>query len=45
MLPCFFNKVNGGKIVPPTPITCWGDGSAMFERLHYKNDGHAKILK
>jgi hypothetical protein len=41
----FFDKVNGGKIVPPTPITCWGDGSTMFEWLHHKNDGQAKIVK
>jgi hypothetical protein len=41
----FFDKVNGSKIVPPAPITCWGDGSAMFERLHHKNDGQAKIVK
>jgi hypothetical protein len=34
----FFDKVNGSKIVPPVPITCWGDGSAMFERLFHKND-------
>jgi hypothetical protein len=41
----FFDKVNGGKVVPPAPITCWGDGSAMFERLHYKNNGQAVIVK
>jgi hypothetical protein len=41
----FFDKVNGGKIVPPTPITCWGDGSTMFEWLLHKNDGQAKIVK
>jgi hypothetical protein len=41
----FFDKANGGKIVPPTPITCWGDGSAMFEWLHYKNDSKKKIVK
>jgi hypothetical protein len=41
----FFDKVNGGKIVPPPPITCWGGGSAMFERLQHKNDGEAKIVK
>jgi hypothetical protein len=35
----FFDKVNGSKIVPLAPITCWGDGSAMFERLLHKNDG------
>jgi hypothetical protein len=35
----FFDKVNGGKIVPLAPITCWGDGSAMFEQVHHKNDG------
>jgi hypothetical protein len=29
----FFNKAKGGKIVPPPPITCWGDGSTMFDRL------------
>jgi hypothetical protein len=34
----FFDKANGSKIVPPAPITCWGDGSAMFERLLHKND-------
>jgi hypothetical protein len=27
----FFDKANDSKIVPPAPITCWGDGSAMFE--------------
>jgi hypothetical protein len=27
----FFDKANGSKIVPPAPITCWGDGSAIFE--------------
>jgi hypothetical protein len=26
-------------------ITCWGDGSAMFERLYYKNDESAKFVK
>jgi hypothetical protein len=41
----FLDKANGSKIVPPTPITCWGDGSAMFQRLHHKNDGQAKIVK
>jgi hypothetical protein len=41
----FFDKVNGGKIVPPAPTTCWDDGSAMFEQLHHKNDGQAKIVK
>jgi hypothetical protein len=41
----FFDKANGGKIVLLVPITYWGDGSAMFERLHYKNDGQAKIVK
>ena len=41
----FFDKVNGSKIVLLTPIICWGDGSAMFEWLHYKNDGEAKIVK
>jgi hypothetical protein len=41
----FFDKVDVGKIVPPGPITCWGDGSAMFERLHHKHDGQAKIVK
>jgi hypothetical protein len=41
----FFDKANGSKIVPPAPITCWGDGSAMFERLLHKNDGQAKIIK
>jgi hypothetical protein len=41
----FFNKANGSKIVLPVPITCWDDGSVMFERLHYKNDGQAKIVK
>jgi hypothetical protein len=41
----FFDKANGSKIVPPTPITCWGDGSVMFERLLHKNDGHATIVK
>jgi hypothetical protein len=41
----FFDKANGSKIVPPSPITCWGDGSAMFERLLHKNDGQAKIVK
>jgi hypothetical protein len=41
----FFDKANGGKIVPPVPITCWGDGSAMFEGLYHKNNGQAKIVK
>jgi hypothetical protein len=41
----FFDKMNGGKIVPPTPTTCWGDRSAMFEQLHHKNNGQAKIVK
>jgi hypothetical protein len=41
----FFDKVNGSKIIPPAPITYWGDGSAMFERLLHKNDGKAKIVK
>jgi hypothetical protein len=41
----FFDKAKGGKIVPPPPITCWGDGSAMFESLHHKNDEAAKIVK
>jgi hypothetical protein len=41
----FFDKANGSKIVPPTPITCWGDGSAMFEWLLHKNNDHAKIVK
>ena len=27
----FFDKANGSKIVPLVPITCWGDGSAIFE--------------
>jgi hypothetical protein len=45
MLPCLFDKANSGKIVLLAPITCWGDGSAMFERLHHKNDGQAKIMK
>jgi hypothetical protein len=40
----FFDKAKGGKIVLPPPITCWGDGSAMFERLHHKNDGSAKFV-
>jgi hypothetical protein len=34
----FFDKENGSKIVAPAPITCSGDGSAMFERLLHKND-------
>ena len=41
----FFDKANGRKLVPLTLITCWGDGSAMFERLFHKNDGHAKTVK
>ena len=41
----FFDKANGSKIVLPTSITYWGDGNAMFERLFYKNDSHAKIIK
>jgi hypothetical protein len=41
----FFDKANNSKIVPPPPITCWGDGSTMFERLLHKNDGQAKIVK
>jgi hypothetical protein len=41
----FFDKANSGKIVPPVPITGWGDGSTMFEQLHHKNDGQAKIVK
>jgi hypothetical protein len=27
----FFDKANGSKIVPPAPITCWGDGSATSQ--------------
>jgi hypothetical protein len=38
-------KVNGSKIIPLAPIICWGNGSAMFERLLHKNDGQAKIVK
>jgi hypothetical protein len=41
----FFGKANGSKIVPLASITCWGDRSAMFEWLHHKNDGQAKIVK
>jgi hypothetical protein len=41
----FFDKAKGGKIVPPPPITCWEDGSAMFNRLQHKNDGSAKFVK
>jgi hypothetical protein len=41
----FFDKANGSKIIPPMPITCWGDGSAIFERLLHKNDNQAKIVK
>ena len=41
----FFDKANGNKIVPPMPIACWNDGSAMLERLHHKNDGERKIVK
>jgi hypothetical protein len=41
----FFDKVNGSKIVLPAPITCWGDGIAMFEQLLHKNDGQAQIVK
>ena len=41
----FFDKGHGRKLVPPAPITCWGDGSAMFERLFHKNDGQAKTMK
>jgi hypothetical protein len=41
----FFDKANDSKIIPPAPITCLGDGSAMFERLLHKNDGQAKIVK
>ena len=41
----FFDKVNDSKIVPPMPITCLDDGSAMFEWLHHKNDGQEKIVK
>jgi hypothetical protein len=41
----FFDKANDSKIIPPTPITCWGDGSAMFERLLHKNDNQTKIVK
>jgi hypothetical protein len=41
----FFDKANGSKIVPPAPITCWADGSAMLERLLHKNDDQAKIVK
>src|SRR5450759_4737966 len=40
-----FDKANDRKLVPPGPITCWGDGSAMFERLFHKNPGHAKPVK
>ena len=41
----FFDKVNGRKLVPLVPITCWDDGSAMFEQLFHKNDGQAKTMK
>jgi hypothetical protein len=41
----FFDKANVSKIVPPPPIICWGDESAMFEWLLYKKDGQAKIVK
>jgi hypothetical protein len=41
----YFDKAKGSKIVPRPSITCWDDGSAMFERVHYKNDGEAKIVK
>jgi hypothetical protein len=41
----FFDKAKGRKIVPPPSITCWGDGSAMFEHLHHKNDKSAKFVQ
>jgi hypothetical protein len=41
----FFDKAKGGKIIPPPPITCWGDESAMFECLYQKNSGFAKFVK
>ena len=41
----FFDKANDGKIVPPMPTTCWGDGSAMFKQLLHKNDNQVKIVK
>ena len=41
----FFDKMNSSKIVPPVPITCWGDGNTMFEQLLHKNNGQAKIVK
>ena len=41
----FFDKANGDKIAPPMPITCWSNGSAMFEQLQYKNDSEIKIVK
>jgi len=40
-----FEKARGDKFVPPAPITCWGDGSAMFERLFQQNNGNANIVK
>ena len=35
----FFDKANSSKIILPVPITCWGEGSAIFEQLFHKNDG------
>jgi hypothetical protein len=41
----FFDKAKGSKIGPLPPITCWSDGSAIFECIHHKNEGLAKIVK
>ena len=41
----FYDKAKGGKIVVLSPITCWEDGSAMFEHFHHKNNGSTKFVK
>jgi hypothetical protein len=41
----FSNKTKNGKIVPLPPITCWDNGSAIFERLQNKNDRTVKTMK
>jgi hypothetical protein len=41
----FFDKAKNGKIVPPTPIKCWGDESAMFKYLQHKSDESIRTVK
>jgi hypothetical protein len=40
-----FDKAKDYKIVSPPPITCRGEGSAMFERLDHKSNGTARPMK